>query len=150
MSHSYRSALPQEKGKALEDLPSPDCFRTMEGCVEDYCPGTSLSVSFPVKESYLNPAKTMQGGFITAAFDNVFGPFCLLESGTPATTTIDINTTYHRPIMPGDTLRVTAFLKSKGKTKIHMIADAYNSEGKLVASATSTYIYLNGGRAADK
>ncbi len=123
--------------------PVPRCFSFMQARVLDYIEGQSLTICFPVLEDYLNPALTMQGGFITAAFDNVFGPLCYSATRTTATTTIDINTSYHRPIMAGDELIITATVKSKGKTKIHMMAEAYNQEKKLIATATSNYIHIN-------
>ncbi|HQO02846.1 MAG TPA: PaaI family thioesterase [Spirochaetota bacterium] len=129
-----------ELGKLLGG--SPNCFQFMDGRVREYEPGKSLTVSFPVREEYLNPAGTMQGGFISGAFDNVFGPLCHLLTQTTATTTIDLNTSYHRPIFPGDELTIRAEVKSQGKTKVHMVADAYNAEGKLIASSTTTYIHL--------
>jgi uncharacterized protein (TIGR00369 family) len=94
-------------------------------------------------ESYTNPGGSMQGGLISAAFDNVFGPLCHLATKTPATTTMSINTSYHRPIFPGDELTVTAKVISKGRTAIYMTGEAYNRDKKLVASANTTYIMLN-------
>jgi len=120
----------------------PNCFRFMGGEVRAHEEGRSLTVAFPVREQYTNPAGTMQGGFITGAFDNVFGPLCYLATQTPMTTTIDINTSYHRPIFPGEELIIRAEVKTRGKTKVHMVAEAFNGEGKLIASATSTYIHL--------
>lgn len=121
---------------------APNCFIMMDGQMEEYVAGKSLAVSFPVKDDYLNPAGTMQGGIITAAFDNVFGPLCLLASGTPMTTTLDIHTVYHKPIFADDTLRVKAEVKTSGRTKVYMTAEAFNMQGVLIASATSTYIHL--------
>jgi acyl-coenzyme A thioesterase PaaI-like protein len=61
--------------KAEEALgTAPNCFRFMQGRVVEYLPQERLTVAFPVLDEYLNPAGSMQGGFITAAFDNVFGP----------------------------------------------------------------------------
>lgn len=85
----------------------------------------------------------MQGGIITAAFDNVFGPLCWLTTGTPATAMVSINTTYHRPIFAADELKVVASVKYKGKTAIQLAAEAFNGQDKLVAAATCTYIYVN-------
>ncbi len=121
---------------------APNCFVTMQGKVLNYIPDSSLSIAFPVMESYLNPARTMQGGFITAAFDNVFGPLCLLATGTPHTTTVDISTHYHRSISAGDELIVTAVIKSKGRTKIHMLGEAYNKQNQLIATASTNYLRL--------
>lgn len=123
--------------------PIPHCFSFMQARVIDYISGQSLTIGFPVRENYLNPARTMQGGFITAAFDNVFGPLCYLTTRTTTTTTLDINTSYHRPILEGDELIITATVKSSGKTKIHMVAEAYNQENKLIATATTNYIHVN-------
>lgn len=122
--------------------PVPNCFKFMQGRVIDYVVGESLTISFPVLEIYLNPAGTMQGGFITAAFDNVFGPLCYSLTRTTKTTTIDISTSYHRPILQGDELIITAAVKVLGKTKIHMTAEAYNRDKKLIATATTNYIHI--------
>lgn len=122
--------------------PVPHCFNFMQAQVIDFMPGMSMTISFPVLENYLNPARTMQGGFITAAFDNVFGPLCYSATQTTATTTVDISTSYHRPILEGDELTITATIKSLGRTKIHMVAEAYNQEKKLIATATTNYIHV--------
>ena len=133
-------------GAALDEIdlgPVPHCFSFMQARVIDYVEGQRLTIGFPVLENYLNPARTMQGGFITAAFDNVFGPLCFSATRTTATTTVDIGTSYHRPILEGDELIITATVKSQGKTKIHMVAEAYNQENKLIATATTNYIHVN-------
>jgi len=124
-------------------LPSPRCSSFIKGDFIEYIPGKSLTMAFPVLEDYLNPAQTMQGGIITAAFDNVFGPFCYIESKTGATAAIDINTTYHRPIMAGDVLTVTVHLLAKGRTFIHMTGEAYDSKNRLVATCTTKYMVLD-------
>ncbi len=122
--------------------PVPHCFSFMQARVIEFIDGQSLTIGFPVLENYLNPARTMQGGFITAAFDNVFGPLCYSATRTTATTTVDISTSYHRPIVAGDELIITATVKSQGRTKIHMMAEAYNREKKLIATATTNYIHV--------
>lgn len=121
----------------------PRCYAGMKAQVLDYVPGKSLTLVTPVLESYNNPAGSMQGGIITAAFDNAFGILCYLVAGTTYATTVNISTTYHHPIFPGDDLMITATVKSKGKTIVHMLADAFNWEDKLIASATCSYMLLN-------
>ena len=78
-------------------LPSPRCSSFIKGEFIEYIPGKSLTLAFPVLEDYLNPAQTMQGGIITAAFDNksVSGP-CSLESKTGSTALL-ISTPHNRP-----------------------------------------------------
>lgn len=128
---------------SIELPPAPPCFTNMKAKLTAHKPGIELTVSFPVYETYVNPAGSMQGGYITAAFDNVFGPLCYRASGTGASAMVDINTSYHRPVFPGDQLIITARVKAKGKRIIHMEGEAYNSEKKLVASASCDYMVLN-------
>lgn len=124
-------------------LPKPNCSGFVKGDFVEYNPGKSLTLAFPVLEDYLNPAQTMQGGIITAAFDNVFGPFCFLVSQTNSTAAIDINTTYHRPIIAGDVLTVTVNLIARGRTFIHMAGEAYDSRNKLIATCNTKYMVLD-------
>lgn len=134
----------QEKEEILNIKLSiaPHCFNFMHGRLVEFSTKERLTIAFPVLESYLNPGGSMQGGFITAAFDNVFGPLCQAVTGTKATTTVDLYTNYHRPIFAGDELIIIASIIVKGKTKIHMTAEAYNGENKLIATASANYIYL--------
>ncbi|MGI5880360.1 MAG: PaaI family thioesterase [Syntrophomonadaceae bacterium] len=129
--------------KTMSDIgTAPACFLSMQGRMIEYVPGKSLTVGFPVLESYLNPAGSMQGGYITAAFDNVFGPLshAVMKS---LTTTLYIHTSYHRPIFAGDELIVKASVITSGRTVTHMYAEARNRENKLIASANTDYIHFN-------
>ena len=129
-------------GISKADLPpTPNCSLFVPGCITGFVPGTSLTMTFPVAESYTNPGGSMQGGIISAAFDNVFGPLCHVTTKTAATTTMNINTAFHRPIFPGDELTIIASVKSKGRTAIYMAGEAYNRENKLIATANTTYIH---------
>jgi len=67
----------QDKEEILNIKPgmAPNCFNFMQGQIIEFS-GERMTIAFPVLESYLNPGGSMQGGFITAAFDNVFGPLC--------------------------------------------------------------------------
>lgn len=121
---------------------APPCFSSMQGKVVDFDPGEHFTVSFPVLDSYLNPAGSMQGGFISAAFDNVFGPLCWIASGKPSGVMSEMNAAYHRPIFKGDALAIRACVKVQGRRKVHMLADAFNNENKLIASASATYLLL--------
>jgi len=140
----------QDKEEILNIKPgmAPNCFNFMQGQIIEFS-GERLTIAFPVLESYLNPGGSMQGGFITAAFDNVFGPLCQAATRTKATTTVDLYTNYHRPIFAGDELIVTASIIVKGKTKIHMTAEAYNRENKLIATASTNYMYLKPSRTGE-
>lgn len=128
-------------GDLAVELPSPPpCFTNMKGRFIAAEPGKELTVAFPVFKEYCNPAGSMQGGYISAAFDNVFGPLCHLASKTPVSAMVHMNTSYHRPVFPDDELTITGKVKSKGNRKVHMEADAHNREGKLVATAHCDYL----------
>ncbi|HHV72301.1 MAG TPA: hypothetical protein GXX38_06800 [Clostridia bacterium] len=46
------------------------CLKLIKPKFINYTPGESLTYFCPVLHSYLNDRKIMQGGFISAAFDN--------------------------------------------------------------------------------
>ena len=102
----------------------------------------SVTFSFPVLEWELNGYGTMQGGFIVAAFDNAFGILGFYMTGGALFTTIDITTSYQRPVFMGDELTVRVYIKSLGKNIVHMNGEAYNKENKLVATSSTNIMKL--------
>lgn len=132
--------LESEFDQLQQQFPSaqlpPNCSVLMGGKYVDYDSRVMLTIAFPVRKEYLNPVKAMQGGFITAAFDNVFGPLSYLAARTPCTT-LDLHTNYIRSINAGDTLTVTARVVSRGLSAMHLSAEAVNGKGKLIATCTS-------------
>jgi len=125
---------------SIELPPPPPCFTSMKARLISHKNDTELTVLFPVLGSHLNPAGSMQGGIISAAFDNVFGPLCYRASKTPMSAMVHMNTSYHRPVFEGDELTITARVKTKGRRIVHMEGEAYNREKKLVASAHCDYM----------
>jgi len=117
----------------------PPCFVTMNAEFAAYESRSSLTVYFPVTEGILNPVGAMQGGFITAAIDNVMGPLSYLAMRSPAST-LDIHTQFVRAVTIGDTLTVTARVLSRGPVTLVMSAEVRNARGKLVATATANAI----------
>lgn len=85
----------------------------------------------------------MQGGFISAAFDNAFGALAILATGKFEVSSLDLNVNYHRPILADDTLTVKVYLKSKGKSIISLWGESFDSCDRLIATATSKIILLN-------
>lgn len=136
--------MPKE-GMSFEEFSSlgvPACFVEMEGEVLAYREELlELAVAFPVKEQYLNPMQGMQGGFIAAAIDNVFGPLSLLAGGKPSAT-LGMQITYHRPVRMGDRLIITARVIKRGRQLLYMEATVENEQGRLVANANSSWMYV--------
>jgi uncharacterized protein (TIGR00369 family) len=145
----YPPKLEEEIGTLQEMLETPavfppPCVVTMNGKFTDYESRSSLTVTFPVTENMLNPVGAMQGGFITAALDNVMGPLSYLAMRNPAST-LDIHTQYVRAVVVGDTLTVTARVVSMGPATLVMTAEARNARGKLVATGTANAISVGKG-----
>lgn len=114
----------------------PNCFVLMKPEYLEYESRMMLKISFPVEKEYLNPMLGMQGGIISAAFDNVFGPLSYLAARTPCTT-LDLHTNYIRLITEKDTLIVTARVVSRGQSTMHLSAEATNLKDKLIATCST-------------
>ncbi len=119
----------------------PNCYQWMNVNVLEYVSRTMLKIEISVTEEMLNPMRVMQGGFITAAFDNTFGPLSYLAARNPCTT-LDIHTQFIRPIIVGDTLTVAARVVSRGPVSMHLSGEAHNSKGKLIATCSSNMIVM--------
>ncbi|MEA4923996.1 MAG: PaaI family thioesterase [Syntrophomonadaceae bacterium] len=127
----------------MEEKPEPNCVTIMQWEFVEYVVGKSVTCAFPVLALYSNPRKSMQGGFIGAAFDNTFGTLVYLTTKKMNMVTIDLNITYHKPIYENDRLIVTVYIKSLGKTIIHLVGEAFDSQGNLIASATTNLTLLD-------
>lgn len=121
----------------------PPCVQLLQGNPLEVDAGQKVTHLFPVSEQFTNAVGSMQGGFITAAFDNVFGHLGYMISAGRQIATLDINTTFIRPVFPGDQLRITVHLKHCGKTVAYMEGEAVNSEGHTIAFAQTHIIFLN-------
>ena len=90
----------------------------------------------------LNPFKTVQGGMIASALDevpsisvNIFTKDMFLPSST------DIHITYHRPLKLGKVIG-TARIIQLGKTIVSIEGRLYSDTGKIVASALHTAVLI--------
>jgi uncharacterized protein (TIGR00369 family) len=119
----------------------PNCFVSMKAEVVHYESRTSLTVKFPVLEDSLNPMRTMQGGYIVAAFDNVFGPLSYAAARCPCVT-MNLTAQFIRPILPGDWLTMTAKIVSRGNQILYMTAEAFNEKKKLIATGSANAMML--------
>lgn len=119
----------------------PSCFIAMKAEVVHYESRSLLTVQFPVLEESLNPLHTMQGGFIVAAFDNVFGPLSYAAARCPCVT-MNLSAQFIRPILPDDRLTITAKVVSRGNRILYMTAEAFNGKEKLVATGSANAMML--------
>jgi uncharacterized protein (TIGR00369 family) len=128
--------------KQFPEVPlPPNCFSFMKAEYRDYESRMMLKISFPVLQEYLNPMKSMQGGFITAAFDNVIGPLSYLAARCTCVS-LDMHTNFIRPIYSDDELTITARVVIRGRSTMNISAEGFNGKGKLVATCSSHLIIV--------
>jgi len=97
-----------------------------------------LKARFPMREAYLNPYGTMQGGMIAAAVDNTLGPLSMLVA--PPNVTRRLEMTYSRPVtsdMPH--IIVRGELLERDDRWLHFRADVRGPEGLRLARSKATH-----------
>ncbi|WP_159080440.1 PaaI family thioesterase [Nocardia suismassiliense] len=129
----FRSFTPP--GVTLQ-LPPPSA-KEMDMQFEEYVPGQSLTATVVAPPSYANAVGILQGGFISAMFDNLIGPLSYLTARGP-TTSLELGTHFMRTVVTGERLKLTATVRKPGRSVIYLVADAHNKDDKLVATAVST------------
>jgi acyl-coenzyme A thioesterase PaaI-like protein len=105
--------------------------------------GQTLTAKFKFNPSYTNPLKMLQGGFICAAMDEVFGPLTYMAAQRPSVT-IEMSTSFVRPFTSKDEeMIIKAVVTSKSKSLLLLSAEARTADGKLIATATNHTIILS-------
>ena len=132
----------QAKVSGLElDMP-PNSIKTHKTVYTYFEPGKILCAEFSFDERFTNPLKVYQGGFLCAAFDDVFGPLTYMAAKKPAVT-LQMNTTFIRPFIAKDKkMIIKAELISQTKSLLVMLAEAKTLEGKLIAIANNQSFIL--------
>ena len=88
----------------------------------------------------LNPFKTVQGGMIVSALDEVTSiSVNILSNDEFLPSTTDIHTTFHRPLISSNVLG-TAKIIQLGKTIVSIEGRLYSNSGKIVATALHTAV----------
>jgi uncharacterized protein (TIGR00369 family) len=98
----------------------------------------TIEVAFTATEKFLNPAGTIQGGFLAAMLDDTLGPALVqtLGDGEWAPTT-DLHVQFLKPAKPGE-LRGSARIVRRGRDVAFLAGELRDAEGGLVATATAT------------
>ncbi len=104
-----------------------------------------IEVSFEATEAFLNPAGTVQGGFLTAMLDDTMGPAlaATLDPGRYGTT-IDLKVSFLRPAKPGR-LVGRGRIVHRGGTIAFLAGELLDESGQVVAVGSSTTRILKTG-----
>jgi uncharacterized protein (TIGR00369 family) len=98
----------------------------------------TIEVSFTATDQFLNPAGTVQGGFLAAMLDDTLGPALVatLSDGEWAPTT-DLHVQFLKPVKPGE-LRGIGRIVRRGRDVAFLAGELRDANGDLVATATAT------------
>lgn len=124
---------------ALDNLPRPPCAELLGWHVVDARPDEGwIKIGFMGRPEFVNPAGSIQGGFLAAMLDDTMGPavFAATE-GALYTATIDMNVSYLKPAKVGP-LFGEGQVVQLGKTVAFIEARLTDGDGALVARATSS------------
>ncbi|MBA2403312.1 MAG: PaaI family thioesterase [Bdellovibrionales bacterium] len=100
-------------------------------------PGKKITGKIPFQKKFTNPIKTFQGGFLTAAMDDCFGPLSYITAERPCTT-LSLNTTFLKAFTEkmGHCI-IEAEVLQKTKSFIFMRAVVLSPEGEILAHGES-------------
>jgi molybdopterin converting factor subunit 1 len=120
-----------------KDIPAPPYSKLLGSRPLDAEPG-HVRMEFEASDQMLNPAGSVQGGFLTAMLDETMGPatISMLEPGF-VVPTLELKVNFLRPARPGR-LVVDARVVHLGKSVVFMESSLVGDDGSLIATATAT------------
>lgn len=140
-----RSGLEVLNGVIAGELPAPP-IRHLTGLRAVSASEGEAVMALPCSTWLSTLAGTVQGGFTAMLAEAALGSaiFSTAPAGT-ATATVDLKVNYLRPVFPdGEELMARAKVIHGGKTIAVASAELTNAEGKPVALATGSGMYLPG------
>ena len=100
--------------------------------------------AFDALDWELNPGGSLHGGIIVTGFDVSFGLTCHYYAKQHLISTVNLTTTFLKPILPNDTVNYHVQITSLGRTLISLTAEArLTRDNILAATATSTFMKLD-------
>lgn len=100
-------------------------------------------IAFDVRDWELNPGGGLHGGIIMTGFDMACGLICHYYAKQHMINTINLTTTFLKPILPGDTIYYHTKITSLGRTLMSVTAEARLERGDiLAATAAVTFMKL--------
>lgn len=104
-----------------------------------------IEVSFEATEDFLNPAGTVQGGFLTAMLDDTMGPAlaATLDAGLYGAT-LELKVSFLRPARPGRLVGHGRVVHS-GTTIAFLAGELRDESGRVVAVGSATARILRSG-----
>lgn len=105
-----------------------------------------VCIAFEALPWELNPGGSLHGGILITCFDVTFGLTCHYYAKQHMVTTVNLTTTFLKPVLLGDIVHYHVRITNLGRTLISMIAEGHverNGKDVLVATATATFMKLD-------
>lgn len=117
-------------------------------CVDKSEPGRTVW-RMRADERFANPAGGIQGGFIGAMADSAMGSatitFARAAGRRVVASNVEMKTSFVAPVAIGDRLECRAWVVSGGNRVAFAQAEVVDDTGRLVATASSTYLFTERG-----
>lgn len=132
----------------LDAFPTPPCAVTLGARTLESDPAAgTIRIAFEARPEFVNPAGTVQGGFLTAMLDDVMGPAVLVKSeGEFYPSTIDLHVSFLAPARVG-TLIGEGRVVRMGKTVAFVEGWLTDADGVVVARGSASVRVLSAARA---
>jgi len=136
------SQLSETQRKRIEDALSTVPFAKLLGIKLDAIEAGEATLSLHIREEFKQNAGVVHGGVIASLIDSATA-FAILPLLNPdeRTTTVDLTISYLRPLVAGVVVARAKVLRA-GRRMIATSAELFDDDGKLAATALSTYIRL--------
>jgi uncharacterized protein (TIGR00369 family) len=140
-----RSGLEILRAIIADELPRPPIHHLTGLRLAEAEEGRTV-VSLPCSKWLSTSAGTVQGGFTAMLAESAMtGAAFSTAPADTAVATLDFKVNYLRPVFPdGEAITARARILHRGRTLIVAEADITNAEGKTVALATGSSMYLPG------
>ena len=104
----------------------------------------TIEIGFTADDRFLNPAGTVQGGFLAAMLDDTHGPALFaMTDGAIYAPTIDFSISFIKPARPGRFVGKGRVV-SLGKTIAFTEAELFDEAGDMVARGTFSSRVMSG------
>ena len=132
--HDLSSAAP---ASVFDDFPLPPASALLGWTLRTVDPGAgTIEIGFTADERFLNPAGTVQGGFLAAMLDDTQGPALFaMTKGRVYAPTIDFTVSFVKAARPGRFV-CRGRVVNLGKTIAFTEAELFDESGELVARGT--------------
>jgi uncharacterized protein (TIGR00369 family) len=111
-------------------------------CIDKRVPGRSIWQML-ADERFENPAGVVQGGFLAAFADSSMGAAAVTfaQDRRVSVANAELKISFLTPVASGTVLTCDAVVVAGGARTAFVEASVTDAEGRLVARATSTYLY---------